>query len=288
MPVGAPSFLEALRCGAEIFHALEEGPERAAWDRRHDEGGFAPNLPSNEAALRSGHGSDRKAGYRAGDDVMLARPRQPEFYRNGRYTLEADGKDIRRSSRAGVLADLAGRYPIISIEDGMDESDWAGWAELTWLLGERIQLVGDDLFVTNTEILQRGIREGIANSILIRSNQIGTLTETLNAIRMADEAGYSSISSHRSGERPRTRPLPTSRSRPRRVRSEPARWAARPRRQITTGCWSSSHSSVPMPVYAGRKAFPRKLKLGLEPAALRCARRACAPPDSPFCRFDRP
>ncbi|HNB90639.1 MAG TPA: phosphopyruvate hydratase [Plasticicumulans sp.] len=263
MPVGAPSFSEALRCGAEIFHALKKVLNgRGLATGVGDEGGFAPNLPSNEAALEVVMEAIGKAGYRAGDDVMLALDcASSEFYRNGRYTLEADGKAYSSLEWAGVLADLAGRYPIISIEDGMDESDWAGWAELTRLLGERIQLVGDDLFVTNTEILQRGIREGIANSILIKVNQIGTLTETLNAIRMADEAGYSSISSHRSGETEDTTIADLA--------------VATTARQIKTGSLSRSDRVAKYnrllviesqlgadAVYAGRKAFPRKLKLG--------------------------
>jgi enolase len=166
-----------------------------------DEGGFAPNLPSNEAALEAVMEAIEKAGYKAGEDIYIAMDAaSSEFYKNGKYVLESEGKSFTSAEFGAWLADLAGRYPIISIEDGMDESDWPGWSELTKALGEKIQLVGDDLFVTNTAILQRGINEHIANSILIKVNQIGTLTETLAAIKMADDAGYTSVVSHRSGE----------------------------------------------------------------------------------------
>ncbi len=202
MPVGAPSFREALRWGAEVFHALKavlkaQGMNTAVGD----EGGFAPNLPSNEAALDVVVEAIKKAGYVPGKDVYLALDcASSEFYKNGNYVLEGEGQSFTPNGFADKLADWASRYPIVSIEDGMEESDWAGWAYLTQILGKKIQLVGDDLFVTNTSILQRGIKEGIANSILIKVNQIGTLTETLAAINMAAAAGYISIPSHRSGE----------------------------------------------------------------------------------------
>jgi enolase len=202
MPVGAPSFREALRWGAEVFHALKavlksQGMNTAVGD----EGGFAPNLSSNEAALDVVMEAISKAGYTAGKDIYIALDcASSEFYKNGKYVLEAEGKSFTSNEFADKLADWVSRYPIVSIEDGLDESDWAGWAYLTKVLGKKVQLVGDDLFVTNTSILKRGIDEGIANSILIKVYQIGTLTETLNAINMAAAAGYTSISSHRSGE----------------------------------------------------------------------------------------
>lgn len=201
-PVGAKSFTEALRCGAEIFHALkavlkEKGLNTAVGD----EGGFAPDLPSNEAALEMIMLAIDKAGYKAGDDVTLALDcAASEFYRDGKYHLSSEGKVLDAKGFADYLADLAARYPIISIEDGLDESDWEGWKILTDLIGDKVQLVGDDLFVTNTKILKRGIDEHIANSILIKFNQIGSLSETLEAIAMAKAAGYSAVISHRSGE----------------------------------------------------------------------------------------
>jgi enolase len=201
-PVGAPTFAEGLRCGAEIFHALKKVLHgRGLATAVGDEGGFAPDLPSNEAALAAIIEATGKAGYRMGTDVVLALDcAASEFYADGRYSLSGEGKSYSPAEFAGYLADLAGRYPICSIEDGMDESDWEGWAELTRLLGTSVQLVGDDLFVTNTKILSRGIREGIANSILIKFNQIGSLSETLDAIAMARKAGYTAVISHRSGE----------------------------------------------------------------------------------------
>jgi enolase len=202
MPVGAPSFREALRYGAEVFHALKAVLKQKGLNTAvGDEGGFAPNLPSNEAALEAVMEAIAKAGYKAGEDVYIALDAaSSEFYRNSRYELEAEGKSFSSSEFADWLEDITRRYPIISIEDGMSESDWSGWAELTRRLGSKIQLVGDDLFVTNTAILKRGIDEHIANSILIKVNQIGTLTETLAAIKMAYDAGYTSVVSHRSGE----------------------------------------------------------------------------------------
>lgn len=201
-PVGATSFAEALRCGAEIFHALAAVLKaRGLSTAVGDEGGFAPNLPSNESALEVIREAVANAGYELGKDVTLALDcASSEFYKEGQYQLAGDGKSYDASGFADYLAVLCDRYPIVSIEDGMDESDWAGWATLTQKLGARVQLVGDDLFVTNTRILQKGISEKIGNSILIKFNQIGSLTETLEAIKMAKAAGYTAVISHRSGE----------------------------------------------------------------------------------------
>lgn len=201
-PVKAPTFAEALRQGAEVFHSLKKVlSARGLNTAVGDEGGFAPNLPSNEAAIEVIAEAVANAGYSLGDDMMLALDcASSEFYRDGRYHLAGDGKVYSASEFADYLADLASRYPILSIEDGMDESDWDGWADLTRKIGSKVQLVGDDLFVTNTKILQRGIEEHIANSILIKFNQIGTLSETLDAIQMAKNANYSVVISHRSGE----------------------------------------------------------------------------------------
>mgnify|MGYP006073588175 FL=1 len=201
-PVGAATFNEALRCGAEIFHTLKavlssNGLSTAVGD----EGGFAPNLPSNEAALQVIMEAIDKAGYKAGEDVYLALDcAASEFYKDGSYVLSGEDKEFNSEGFSDYLAGLVDRYPILSIEDGLDESDWDGWAYLTKILGDRVQLVGDDLFVTNPAILKKGIDEGIANSILIKVNQIGTLTETLEAIKLAREAGYTTVISHRSGE----------------------------------------------------------------------------------------
>ena len=201
-PVGSPNFAEALRCGAEIFHTLKgvlssQGLSTAVGD----EGGFAPNLPSNEAALEAIMTAIDKAGYRAGEDVTLALDcAASEFYRDGKYLLAGEGREYDAEGFSDYLAGLADRYPIISIEDGLDESDWDGWRYLTAKLGDRIQLVGDDLFVTNPAILRKGIDQGVANSILIKVNQIGTLSETLEAMHLAREAGYTRVISHRSGE----------------------------------------------------------------------------------------
>jgi len=201
-PVSAPNFAEALRVGAEIFHHLKKTlSARGLATAVGDEGGFAPNLPSNAAALEVIAEAVNSAGYVLGEDITLALDcAASEFYREGRYHLAGDGRDFDSSGFADYLAALVDHHPIVSIEDGLDESDWAGWRVLTDKLGERVQLVGDDLFVTNTEILERGIREGIANSILIKFNQIGSLTETLAAIAMAKAAGYTAVISHRSGE----------------------------------------------------------------------------------------
>jgi enolase 1/2/3 len=202
VPVGAPSFAEGVRMGAEVFHALkrtlhDEGLSTAVGD----EGGFAPDLDSNEAALQALMRGIDAAGLRPGEDVAIALdPATSEIFQNGAYELEHEGRTLSSAELAGYWAEMADRYPIISIEDGMDEEDWDGWKTLTERLGEKVQLVGDDLFVTNTERLSRGIEQGVANSILIKVNQIGTLTETLAAIRMAEEAGYTAVMSHRSGE----------------------------------------------------------------------------------------
>ncbi len=201
-PVSATSFTEGLRMGAEIFHHLKKVlSSRGLSTAVGDEGGFAPDLPSNEAALTIIAEAISNAGYELGKDVTLALDcAATEFYKDGVYDLAGEGKKFSPEEFADYLAELAGKYPILSIEDGMDESDWDGWADLTKKLGDKIQLVGDDLFVTNTKILQEGIDKSIANSILIKFNQIGTLSETLDAIKMAQDAGYTAVISHRSGE----------------------------------------------------------------------------------------
>jgi enolase len=202
VPCGAPSFSECLRMGAEVFHALKGTlHERGLSTSVGDEGGFAPDLDSNEDALRMLVAGIEAAGYRPGEDVAIALdPASSELYEGGAYVLEHEGRALEAEEMADYWADLAGRYPIVSIEDGMDEEDWEGWKTLTDRVGERVQLVGDDLFVTNTERLGRGIEAGVANSILLKVNQIGTLSETLQAIAMAREAGYTAVMSHRSGE----------------------------------------------------------------------------------------
>jgi enolase len=202
LPVGAPSFREALRYGAEIFHTLRRIlNERGQSTAVGDEGGFAPDLGSNEEALEIILQAIDKSGYKAGRDIYLGLDAaSSEFYKEGCYELESEGRRFSASEFARYLADFAGKYPIVSIEDGMSESDWSGWAELTRLLGERVQLVGDDVFVTNTKILAEGIEKGVANAILIKPNQIGTLTETLACIALAGQAHYASVVSHRSGE----------------------------------------------------------------------------------------
>lgn len=201
-PVGAPNFREALRYGAEIFHALKSVLKARGLNTAvGDEGGFAPNLPSNQAALDAIMESIEKAGFKAGTDICLALDcASSEFYKGGKYVLGGEGKSLDSAGFVDYLAGLCDQYPIISIEDGQEESDWAGWKLLTEKLGKKVQLVGDDLFVTNTKILQRGINEHIANSILIKFNQIGSLSETLDAITMAKNAGYTAVISHRSGE----------------------------------------------------------------------------------------
>ncbi len=202
LPVGAPSFREALRYGAEVFHALRQLlAARGLSTAVGDEGGFAPSLESNEAALVLILQAIERAGFRAGQDVYLGLDvASSEFFRNGRYELSGEQRSFSAEAFTGYLADLAARYPIISIEDAMSEADWDGWAQLTRALGGRLQLVGDDVFVTNTRILGEAIAKRIANAILIKPNQIGTLTETLECIDMADEAHYAAVVSHRSGE----------------------------------------------------------------------------------------
>ncbi len=201
-PVGAPNFREALRMGAEIFHALKgvlkaKGLNTAVGD----EGGFAPNLASNAEALAVIKEAVTAAGYELGKDVTLALDcAASEFYKNGQYVLAGEGKSFDSNGFSDFLAELASQYPIVSIEDGLDESDWDGWAYQTKILGDKVQLVGDDLFVTNTKILKRGIENSIGNSILIKFNQIGSLSETLDAIKMAKDAGFTAVISHRSGE----------------------------------------------------------------------------------------
>ncbi len=202
MPVGAPTFKEALRMGAEIFHTLKSALKKAGHNTNvGDEGGFAPNLPSAEAALDFVMKSIEQAGYKPGHDVYLATDcAATEFFKNGAYVYEGEGKTRSIKEQAEYLAHLAKTYPIISIEDGLSEDDWDGWKQVTDLIGKTHQLVGDDLFVTNTTRLQRGIKERIANSILVKVNQIGSLTETLEAVEMAHKAGYTAVMSHRSGE----------------------------------------------------------------------------------------
>ncbi len=202
LPVGAPSFREALRYGTEVFHALKKLlNERGLATSVGDEGGFAPNLGSNAEALEVILQAIEKAGYTPGRDIYLGLDAaSSEFYRNGSYELKADGRRFSSAEFTRYLADLTHRYPIVSIEDGMAEGDWDGWQQLTRALGESHQLVGDDIFVTNTQILAEGIEKHVANAVLIKPNQIGTLTETLAAIDMADQAHYAAVVSHRSGE----------------------------------------------------------------------------------------
>jgi enolase len=202
MPVGAESFSEALRCGTEIFHALKSALHQAGLSTAvGDEGGFAPNIGSSREALDHILGAVTAAGYTPGDDVMIALDcAASEYFREGAYRMTGEGLTLTPDENAAFLADLARDYPIVSIEDGMGEDDMAGWKALTERLGATRQLVGDDLFVTNTDRLQQGIADGIANSILVKVNQIGTLTETIAAVRMAQHAGYTAVMSHRSGE----------------------------------------------------------------------------------------
>ncbi|HEX6602793.1 MAG TPA: phosphopyruvate hydratase, partial [Solirubrobacterales bacterium] len=202
VPAGAESFSECLRVGAEVFHALKKSlSSQGLSTAGGDEGGFAPNLDSNEAALQAVLGGVEAAGYEPGKDVFIALdPATSEVFSNGSYELEHEGRTLSSEEMAAYWEDACSRYPIVSIEDGMDEEDWGGWKQLTERLGERVQLVGDDLFVTNPERLRRGIELGVGNSILVKVNQIGTLSETLEAIRTAREAGYTAVISHRSGE----------------------------------------------------------------------------------------
>ena len=202
LPVGASSFAEGLRYGAEVFHTLKSELKKAGHNTNvGDEGGFAPNLPSADAALDFAMNAIGKAGFKAGTDIMLGLDcASTEFFKDGKYVYEGEGKSRSISDQAKYLADLVARYPIVTIEDGMSEDDMEGWKELTDLIGKKCQLVGDDLFVTNVKRLAEGIKAGRANSILIKVNQIGTLTETLAAVEMAHKAGYTSVMSHRSGE----------------------------------------------------------------------------------------
>jgi len=202
VPCGAASFGACLRMGTEVFHALRKTlHDRGLGGGVGDEGGFAPNLGSNEEALQMLVAGIEAAGYRPGEDVAIALdPAASEVFSDGRYVLEHEGRSLSSDEMAAYWADVTGRYPVVSLEDAMDEEDWDGWKTLTDRLGEGLQLVGDDLFVTNTERLKRGIDGGVANSILVKVNQIGTLTETLEAVGMARDAGYSAVMSHRSGE----------------------------------------------------------------------------------------
>jgi enolase len=202
IPVGAQSFREALRCGAEVFQALKKLlHDKGMPTTVGDEGGFAPDLPNNEAALQLIMQAIEAAGYLPGPDVAIGLDcAASEFFEDGRYRLEAEGRSLTAAEFAEVLAGWTAKYPILSIEDGMGEADWEGWKLLTARLGKSVQVVGDDIFCTNTRILQEGIKQGIANSILIKVNQIGTVSETLAAIEMARRAGYTAVVSHRSGE----------------------------------------------------------------------------------------
>ncbi|MEA2388488.1 MAG: enolase [Thermoleophilaceae bacterium] len=202
VPVGAPTFAEALRAGTEVFHALKRTlHDRGLATLVGDEGGFAPDLESNEAGLQMLIEGIEAAGYSPGEDVAIALdPATSEVFHDGAYVLEHEGRTLTPAEMADYWAGIADRYPVVSIEDGMDEEDWDGWKQLTDRVGEHVQLVGDDLFVTNSERLRRGIDSGVANSILVKVNQIGTLTETLDAVRTAREAGYTAVMSHRSGE----------------------------------------------------------------------------------------
>jgi len=202
VPVGASSIAEAVRYGAEIFHSLKKVlNEKGLNTAVGDEGGFAPDLPSNEAAIEVILTAISDAGYIAGKEIMIAiDAASSEFYKDGQYVLASENRSLSSAQFVDLLASWVAQYPIISIEDGMDENDWAGWKLLTERIGDKVQLVGDDLFVTNTKILSKGIEQGVGNSILIKVNQIGTLTETLAAINMAKDAGYTAVVSHRSGE----------------------------------------------------------------------------------------
>jgi enolase len=202
LPVGAPTFAEALRCGAEIFHALKSALHQAGLSTAvGDEGGFAPAIASAKDALDFILGAVEAAGYSPGKDVLLALDcASSEYFKGGSYVMAGEGRTLSPAAMADYLAELAAAYPIASIEDGMAEDDWQGWKSITDKLGSRVQLVGDDLFVTNVERLQKGIEDGIANSILIKVNQIGTLTETIAAVRLAHASGYTAVMSHRSGE----------------------------------------------------------------------------------------
>jgi enolase len=202
VPAGAETYAECLRVGTEVFHSLKGTLKKKGLSTAGgDEGGFAPDLASNEEALQVVIAGIEAAGYTPGEDVCIALdPAMSELFENGNYVLEHEGRTLTSDEMSAYWADLSARYPIVSIEDGMDEEDWDGWKTLTDALGDTVQLVGDDLFVTNTERLRRGIELGVGNSILVKVNQIGTLTETLEAIEMARSAGYTAVMSHRSGE----------------------------------------------------------------------------------------
>jgi enolase len=202
VPVGAASFAEALRTGAEVYHALKSVlKERGLSTGVGDEGGFAPDLPGNEAALELLVAAVRRAGYEPGPEVALAMDlAATELWRDGRYELAGEGRTLDSAAMVGLLADLCDRYPIVSVEDGLAEDDWEGWRELTTTLGERVQLVGDDLFVTNVQRIERGLEQGVANSVLLKVNQIGTLSETFDAADLAHRHGWTTVISHRSGE----------------------------------------------------------------------------------------
>jgi enolase len=202
VPAGQGGFADALKCGVEVFHALKATlKERGLGTAVGDEGGFAPDLDSNEAALEALVAAIETAGYEPGGDAWIAvDPATSEIHRDSSYVLEHEGRTLDSEEMASYWEDITARYPVVSIEDGMDERDWDGWRLLTERLGDRVQLVGDDVFVTNPEVLRRGIAERVANSILVKANQIGTLTETLEAVRIAREAGYTVVISHRSGE----------------------------------------------------------------------------------------
>ncbi len=202
MPVGGQSFRDALRMGAEIFHTLKKALHDAGHNTNvGDEGGFAPNLKSADEALSFVTRAIEKSGYKPGDDVMLALdPASTEFFKDGKYVLEGEGKTVDSAGMVKIYEDLCARYPIVSIEDGMAEDDWDGWAQLTKAIGKKVQLVGDDLFVTNVKRLNEGIKKGTANAILVKVNQIGSLSETLDTVNTAHRAGYRAVMSHRSGE----------------------------------------------------------------------------------------
>jgi enolase len=202
VPIGAPTFSEAVRYGAEVFHALKKLIDKAGMSTAvGDEGGFAPSVTNHEAAIQMILQAVENAGYTAGTDISVAIDcAASEFFKDGKYRLDSEGLTLSAAEWTATLTGWCDKYPIVSVEDGMAENDWAGWEELTRKLGDRIQLVGDDIFVTNTALLREGIRRGVANSILIKINQIGTLTETFAAIEMAKRAGYTSVISHRSGE----------------------------------------------------------------------------------------
>jgi enolase len=259
LPAGAPSLREALRYGAEIFHSLKKILDKRGLSTAvGDEGGFAPDLASNEEALKTIIQAIESAGYQPGGNVYLGLDvASSEFFRDGKYQLEAEGRSFGAAEFTRYLAELVAKYPIITIEDGMSEADWDGWALLTAELGRKVQLVGDDVFVTNTKILAQGIERHIANAILIKPNQIGTLTETLAAIDMAQRSGYAAIVSHRSGETEDTS-----------IADIAVGTAAT---QIKTGSMSRSdrvakynqllriEELLGKPRYAGRDAFPVKI-----------------------------